>query len=113
MTKSTESLEYSALLSNSNVLCAKEEALEFWWVMTALSTLLYYIYNIENVGGWDMLSRLLAHSPLMPNGGSEEYETGKVFQGREVFFIYLRETSPCVHAYMHANIQHQTRSHAY
>ena len=83
MTKSKENSDYYALLASSTgcqTTCSKEEAMEFWWIVTALSTLLYHIYDIPHLGGWDLLSRLLANSPLMPRGGSMQFREGTIFK---------------------------------
>jgi hypothetical protein len=39
------------------------------------------LYNIPNAGGWDVLSQLLANSPLMPNQHpSPAYDCGTLFK---------------------------------
>lgn len=80
MIESMPHLEFKKLASSGrNCTCSKEEALEFWWVVAALSSALYCLYDVPRLGGWDFLSQLLANSPLVHGGESQSFFNGSIF----------------------------------
>ena len=80
MIESMPHLEFNKLASSGkHSTCAKEEAMEFWWVVAALSSALYFFYDLPRMGGWDLLSQLLANSPLVHGGESAAFSSGSLF----------------------------------
>jgi len=80
MIESMQLLEFNKLASSGkHSSCAKEAAMEFWWVVTALSSALYFFYDMPRLGGWDLLSQLLANSPLVHGGESTAFSSGSLF----------------------------------
>ena len=86
MVTEVPALDYRSLASSgvSTSTCSKEEAMEFWWVFTTLSTALYDLFWIPIAGGWDLLSLLLANSPLMPGSDSAIFANGSLFNLQDI-----------------------------